>query len=37
MHAPVEALMQRIHEEGRDYESRYCAWPPRWSTASGFF
>ena len=37
MRAPVEALMQRIHEEGRDYESRYCGWPPRWSTASGFF
>lgn len=34
MRAPVEALMQRIHEQGRDFESRQCVWPARWNSGS---
>jgi predicted Zn-dependent protease len=36
MRVPVESMLLRIHEQGRDYESPYCVWPPRW-TASGRF
>ena len=25
---PVEAMLHRIHAQGRAYESPYCAWPP---------
>jgi len=25
---PVEAMMYRIHAQGRAYDSPYCAWPP---------
>ncbi|HEX9276310.1 MAG TPA: hypothetical protein VGA51_07920 [Casimicrobiaceae bacterium] len=32
--APVEALLNRIHTQGRGYESPYCAWPPNWSAGS---
>jgi len=28
---PVEAMFQRIHAQGRAYESPYCAWPRRWA------
>ncbi len=28
---PVEAMLYRIHTQGRAYESPYCAWPPNWS------
>jgi len=27
---PVEAMLYRIHMQGRGYESAYCAWPPDW-------
>jgi len=29
---PVEAMLYRIHAQGRAYDSPYCAWPPNWST-----
>jgi hypothetical protein len=25
---PVEAMLYRIHSQGRAYDSPYCAWPP---------
>ncbi len=28
---PVEAMLYRIHTQGRAYESPYCAWPPNWA------
>jgi hypothetical protein len=28
---PVEAMLYRIHAQGRAYDSPYCAWPPNWS------
>ena len=28
---PVEAMLYRIHTQGRSYESPYCAWPPNWA------
>jgi hypothetical protein len=35
MVAPVQAMMLRIRQQGRDHESPYCAWPPRWQSARG--
>jgi hypothetical protein len=29
---PVEAMLYRIHAQGRANDSPYCAWPPNWST-----
>jgi hypothetical protein len=28
---PVEAMLYRIHTQGRAVESPYCAWPPSWA------
>jgi hypothetical protein len=28
---PVEAMLYRIHTQGRAFESPYCAWPPSWA------
>ena len=28
---PVEAMLNRIHMQGRGLESPYCAWPPKWA------
>ena len=28
---PVEAMLYRIHSQGRAYDSPYCAWPPNWA------
>jgi hypothetical protein len=35
--APVQAMMLRIRQQGRDHESPYCASPPRWRAAKGWF
>jgi hypothetical protein len=35
--APVQAMMLRIRQQGRDGESPYCAWSPRWQTARGSY
>ena len=37
LRAPVQAMMMRIHSQGREYESSACSWPPRWSTARAYF
>src|SRR5215467_26678 len=29
---PVEAMLYRVHAQGRSYDSPWCAWPPNWST-----
>jgi hypothetical protein len=29
---PVEAMLYRVHAQGRSLESPWCAWPPNWST-----
>ena len=34
MRAPVEAMLYRLHVQGRDYESPYCAWPPDWGAVA---
>ena len=34
LRAPVEAALYRMHLQGRDYESPYCAWPPDWNAVS---
>ncbi len=31
---PVEAMLSRIHAQGRDYDAPACAWPPNASTLS---
>jgi hypothetical protein len=28
---PVEAMLYRIYNQGRAYQSPYCAWPPNWA------
>jgi hypothetical protein len=28
---PVEAMLYRVHAQGRSYDSPWCAWPPNWS------
>ena len=28
---PVEAMFNRIHMQGRGYETPYCSWPPKWA------
>jgi hypothetical protein len=28
---PVEAMLNRIHMQGRGYESPYCSLPPKWA------
>jgi hypothetical protein len=33
---PVQAMMMRIRQQGREYESPYCTWPSRWQSAKGF-
>ena len=37
MRVPVESMLLRIHEQGRDRESAYCTFPPRWNFASRFY
>ena len=32
--APAEALIYRIHTQGRSYDSPYCAWPPDWGAVA---
>jgi len=34
---PVQAMMLRIHSQGRDYESPFCGWPPRGNVARTYF
>jgi hypothetical protein len=34
LRAPVEAMLYRVHVQGRAYESPYCAWPPDWGAVS---
>jgi len=34
---PVEAMLSRIREQGRDDESPYCVWPPRWNAGARFY
>jgi len=34
---PVQAMMARIHSQGRDYESPFCSWPPRGNIARTYF
>jgi hypothetical protein len=34
---PVQAMMLRIHSQGRDYESPFCSWPPRGNIARTYF
>jgi hypothetical protein len=28
---PVEAMFNRIHMQGRGYETPHCSWPPKWA------
>ena len=37
MRVPVESMLLRIQQQGRDRESAYCAFPPRWNYASRFY
>ena len=37
MRVPVESMLLRIHEQGRDRESPYCTFPPRWSYVARFY
>jgi hypothetical protein len=37
MRVPVESMLLRIHAQGRDRESSYCTFPPRWNYASRFY
>ena len=32
LRGPVEAMLYRVHAQGRSYDSPWCAWPPNWST-----
>src|SRR5215472_8902042 len=32
LRGPAEALLYRVHAQGRSYDSPWCAWPPNWST-----
>jgi hypothetical protein len=32
LRAPVEAMLYRVHAQGRSYDSPWCSWPPNWST-----
>jgi hypothetical protein len=36
LRGPVEAVLYRIHAQGRGYDSSACAWPPNWSAISRF-
>jgi serine/threonine protein kinase len=31
LRGPVEAMFNRIHMQGRGYETPYCSWPPQWA------
>jgi len=31
---PVEAMLYRIHSQGRANESPYCTWPPNWAVGT---
>jgi serine/threonine protein kinase len=35
--APVQAMMLRIRQRGREHESPSCTWPSRWQSAKGQF
>ena len=35
--APVQAMMLRIRQRGREHESPNCTWPSRWQSAKGHF
>jgi hypothetical protein len=37
LRVPVEAMLSRIREQGRDDESPYCVWPPRWNAGARFY
>jgi hypothetical protein len=34
LRTPAEALIYRIHAQGRSYDSPYCAWPPDWGAVA---
>jgi len=36
LRGPVEAMLYRIHAQGRAYESPYCTWPPNWVVGTRF-
>ena len=37
MRVPVESMLLRIQQQGRDRESPYCSFPPRWNYAGRFY
>jgi hypothetical protein len=37
MRVPVESMLLRMHAQGRDRESPYCSFPPRWASAGRFY